>query len=262
MTTSAISVQDVTAKAREHHVVYVGMAVLFVVVAVTGFLPRSLGIVTGQLPVPPPIIHLHAATMAAWLALLLTQTVLMNSRRVALHTSLGAISFVLAPVMFVTMATIVVGRGAFLLDGSNAMPPETRAHALAFIAFVMGRAAILFGLCYAWAVAARKTDRETHKRMMILATFAVIDAALGRMSWLPGWSGDAFMTSTSGYDPIHVYQLLLLAPVVVHDLLRFGRVHWAYLLGGALFVASSVAMHVAWSSPGWQRLVESWAGAA
>jgi hypothetical protein len=26
-----------------------------------------------------------------------------------------------------------------------------------------------------------------------------------------------------------------LAPVVVHDLLRVGRVHWAYLLGGGLF---------------------------
>jgi hypothetical protein len=160
--------------------------------------------------------------------------------------------------MFLTMATIVVTRGAFLLDGSNAMPPDARAHAFAFILFVMGRAAILFGLCYTWAVAARKTDRETHKRMMILATFAVIDAALGRMNWLPGWSGEAFMSSASGYDPIHLYQLLLLVPVVVHDLLRFGRVHWAYLLGGGLFGASSIAMHVAWSSPGWQQLVSGW----
>jgi hypothetical protein len=261
MTASVIPVPEATAQVREQRLIYVGMAVLFVAVAVTGFLPRSLGIVTGELPVPPLIIHLHAATMAAWLALLLSQTVLMSKRRVAVHASLGAVSFVLAPVMFVTMATIVVGRGDFLLDGSNPMPPEARARAFAFIAFVMGRAAILFGLCYAWAVATRKTDRETHKRMMILATFAVIDAALGRMNWLPGWAGEGFMTSASGYDPIHFYQLLLLAPVVVHDLIRFGRVHFAYLLGGALFVASSIAMHVAWSSPGWQQLVAGWAGA-
>ena len=107
---------------------------------------------------------------------------------------------------------------------------------------------------------ARKRDRETHKRMMILATFAVIDAALGRMNWLPGWSGNNFMSSANGYDAIHVYQLLLLAPVVVHDTLRFRRVHWAYLLGGGLFVCFAWATHVAWSSPAWQQLVGAWVG--
>jgi hypothetical protein len=235
------------------------MAVLFIAVAVTGFGPRSLAIVTGQLPVPPLVVHLHAALMSAWLVLLLAQTVLMKSGRPALHASLGAASFVIAPAMFLVMAVLVVANAARLFDSGAAMPPEALARTFAFVAFVMGRAAILFALFYACAVAARNTARETHKRMMVLATFVVIDAALGRMSWLPGVSG--FFESARGYDAIHGYQLLSLLPVVLHDLVRFRRVHWAYLFGGGLFVSFALATHLTWNSPGWQRLVTSWTGA-
>jgi len=124
----------------------------------------------------------------------------------------------------------------------------------------MARAALLFAMFYVWAILTRKTDRETHKRMMVLATFVVIDGALGRMTWLPGAAGGQFMTADTGYDAIHLYQLLLIVPAIAYDLLRRKRVHWSYLLGTGLFLACATATHLAWSSPRWQQLVAGWAG--
>ena len=122
---------------------------------------------------------------------------------------------------------------------------------MAFSLFVQGRAALLFAIFYIWAVLARRTAPETHKRMMLLATFAVIDAALGRMGWLPGQTG----ASDQSYTIVHLYQLLLLAPAVAYDVIRFGRVHRAYLIGIGLFLPFVLATHVLWNSPVWRRAV-------
>jgi len=78
------------------------------------------------------------------------------------------------------------------------------------------------------------------------------------MDWLPG-NNDP-ITSAEGYTAIHGYQLLLLAPPVAYDLLRFRRVHFAYLLGGGLFLAFALITYLVWNAPGWHRLVSSWAG--
>jgi hypothetical protein len=235
------------------------MAVLFIVVAVIGFAPRSLAIVTGTMPVPPAIVHLHAASMAAWLLLFLAQTLLISSGRTVMHASLGAASFVLAPLITLTLATLVVSNAAGALAGGTAMPVDALARIFAFAVFVMGRAAILFPIFYIWAVAVRKSDPETHKRCMVLAVFVVIDAALGRMAWLPGASAN-MLTSPEGYTPIHLYQLLLLVPPFAYDLLRFRRLHFAYVLGGGLFLGFALTTQLVWNAPAWQRLVASWAG--
>ena len=265
MNTEAISVRSrAVAEQETTRFIYVFMAVLFVVVAVAGFAPRSVAIVMGERPVPQLIVHLHAAMMSAWLVLFLAQTLLMASGRAAVHRSLGMASFVIAPAMFFTMAALVIGNFsgtiAAVADPAAAIPAEAAGRAFAFQIFIMSRALILFGLFYAWAVLTRKTDRETHKRMMVLATFIVIDASLGRMTWLPGTSGGNFFGSAGGYDATHLYQLLLLVPVLVYDIVRFKRVHWAYVLGLALFLSCVVGAHFAWNSPAWHAMVVGLAG--
>jgi hypothetical protein len=260
VSSEAISVSQSAATMREAgRYFYVGMAVLFIAVAVAGFGPRSLAIVTGNMPVPPPIIHVHAAAMTAWLLMFLAQTLLMSNGRAALHASLGAVSFVLAPLITATLVTLVVLTAGSALDAGAAMPPEAAARIVAFAVFVMGRAAILFPIFWLWAVAVRKSDPEMHKRLMVLAVFVVIDAALGRMGWLPGASANV-VTSAEGYTVIHLYQLLLLVPPIAYDFLRFRRVHFAYLIGAALFLAFALTTHLVWNAPAWQRLVASWAG--
>ncbi|HEX6998578.1 MAG TPA: hypothetical protein VF322_10565 [Gammaproteobacteria bacterium] len=244
--------------------IYVFMAVLFVVVAVVGFAPRSIAILTGARPVPPLLIHVHAALMASWLLLLLAQTSLMAAGRARLHRALGAASFVLAPAMFVAMTALIAVNYLGLAAAASApdaqVPMIAASRAMAFFLFVMGRAALLFGVFYLWAVLSRRSAPATHKRLMVLATFVVIDAALGRMTWLPGSAHGNWMAADYGYDGVHLYHLLLLAPALIHDLVRFGRVHSAYLIGLGLYLPFVLATHFAWNSAGWQRVVGAMLG--
>jgi hypothetical protein len=241
---------------RGDRLFYVGMAAWFILVAAIGFAPSSVAILSGAVPTPRPIVHVHAALMASWLVLLLVQTSLMATGRRALHQFVGGISFVLAPLMLVMMLSLTFGLYYVLFTaGPEALGPppplELAAQRVAFSLFVQGRAAVLFTIFYAWAVLARRTAPETHKRMMLLATFAVIDAALGRMSWLPGYSN----APDQSYTIIHFYQLLLLAPAIVYDVMRFGRVHKAYLIGIGLFLPFVIATHVLWTLPAWRSAV-------
>jgi uncharacterized membrane protein YozB (DUF420 family) len=238
--------------------IYVFMAILFVVVAVTGFAPRSLAIVAGTRPIPPLIVHLHAGAMSLWLALLLAQTILMARGRPETHKALGMASFFVGPIMFVLMSALVIRGFVGLMNPDSVPPAEILGNAVAFQTFIMARAALLFGLFFAWAIAVRKSDSETHKRMMILATFVVIDAAIARVPWLPGAflrDGGGQGAILTGYDLTHLYQLLLLVPVLLYEWMRFGRVHWTYLLGIGLFLTSALAAHFAWNSPAWSGMV-------
>ncbi len=257
MSVEAISIPSEPAAAhRADRLFYVFMAGLFVVVAAIGFAPQSIAILSGEAPSPPAVVHVHASFMASWLLLLLTQTSLMATGRRRLHQALGVVSFVLAPLMLLLMLVLTFGLYyVFFTAGPEALgtppPLEVAARGVAFSLFVQGRAALLFAIFYVWAVRARRTDPETHKRMMLLATFAVIDAALGRMAWLPGGH-----TGTSGevsYAVVNAYQLLLLAPAIAYDVVRFGRVHKAYWIGIGLFLPFMIAIHVLWNSLPWRR---------
>jgi hypothetical protein len=166
--------------------------------------------------------------------------------------------------MLVLMSALVIRGFVGLVNAQAAIPAPALGNSVAFQTFIMARAALLFGLFFAWAVAVRKSAPQTHKRMMVLATFVVIDAAIARVPWLPGAflrDGGIDRGFLTGYDLTHLYQLLLLAPALIHDFVRFRAVHWAYVLGLGLFLTSALAAHFAWNSPAWGQLVADMLGA-
>jgi hypothetical protein len=232
--------------------IYVFMAALFVVTALVGFIPDSIGLVAtvqaGQRPPLPPIVHAHAILMASWLAVLLAQTTLMATGRSALHKKLGLIGFALLPLLVAAM--IGITKEAWTLVGSippGAMAPE----ALSALKFDVGntlleqiRVIVLFPGLVAWALFARRKDPETHKRLMILATLLPLPAAIDRMTWLPA-------TLPGSPASIHLYSLLWLLPVLAYDVARRGRVHRAYVIGIALNIPFVVASHFLWGSAWW-----------
>jgi hypothetical protein len=217
--------------------IYVFTAALFVVTALVGFGPRSLAILEGERAMPPLVVHVHAALMAAWFGLLLLQTVLMASGRRALHRTLGLVSLVLAPAMVAAMiaATIVrfhdraaIGELTYV---SNVLLGATRS-------------VVCFAAFWLWAILVRKKDKETHKRMIVLATAALLPAAITRMTWLPN-------TMPESIDSTNAYMLLLLLPAVAWDIVRRGRPYRAYVIGLSVFLALMIAMHFLWNSPWW-----------
>jgi len=189
------------------------------------------------MPFPPLIVHVHAALMVGWLALLLAQTTLVATGRRTVHTKLGLLSLALAPCVLAAMIAITIWRYGErvelgqIVQGSNTL-------------LTQGRSIVYFTLFFAWSFLVRKSDRETHERMMILATVVLGTAGIARMTWLP-------TTMPDSYDAVHAYMLLLLTPSLVCDIVRLGRPHRAYLIGLALLLPWLVATHFLWNSPWW-----------
>jgi hypothetical protein len=229
---------------------YVIIAALFMATALAGFSWSTANLIAavsaGQRPPPPVTTHLHAALAASWLTLLLAQTVLVAVRRTAWHRKLGVAAISVGSAL---AAIIVVVVWREYLTAAEFGFRDQASNGLLFKA----KSVVLFGTFLTWAAIARKRDAETHKRMMILATWALMDAAIARMAgrgWLPALQGDGL----APYDHAHIYQLLLLAPALLVDTVRLGAPHRAYLIGLGLFVPWAIATHFLWDSSGWLSL--------
>jgi hypothetical protein len=227
---------------------YFFLTILIALVAITGFTPSSAGILAGTIPTPPLIVHLHAAAMATWLLLLVAQAGLVTAGRRDLHMRLGLASLGVAPLMLVLFTAVTIIR---YYDGVEAGAGEFMAGLL----FVQIRIILMFPVFVIWALSARARDPETHKRAMILAALVPIGAAVGRMGWIPG--NDVQAT----YDVTAMLELALLAPALIYDKLRHGRVHRAYWIGLALTVPWLIGSHFAWHSPAWRSVAVALMGA-
>ena len=227
---------------------YFFLTALIALVAIVGFAPSSAGILNGTIPLPPLIVHLHAASMVTWLLLLVAQAGLVTVGHRDLHMRLGLASLGLAPaiVVLATAATIIRYYDAVEAGAGDFM---------ANVLLVQIRFIVMFPLFVIWALAVRVRDPETHKRAMILAAIVPIGAAFARMRWIPG--NDVQMS----YDPASLLELALLAPALVYDKLRHGRVHRAYWIGLALTVPWLIAAHFVWYSPAWRSFAVTLLGA-
>jgi hypothetical protein len=223
------------------------MVALFVATALAGFAPRSVSILSGTMPMPPLAVHLHAFVMTAWLVLLAAQAGLVAAGKQQAHRTLGIVSFVLAPALLAGLIGVTIVRYYDLTEAAFGTLASN-------ILFLQLRSIILFPLFFVWAMAVRRTDLETHKRSLILATFVLLDAAVARHVWLPG--NDV----TVSYDPAQAYWLLLLVPALVYDTLRLGRPHRAYVVGLALLMPFVIATHFIWNSPQWHAIAAKWMG--
>jgi hypothetical protein len=224
------------------------MAWLLVIVAVAGFAPRSLAIVSGTMANPPLVVHLHAAVMASWTALLAVQATLSLAGRMDLHRKWGLASLVAAPLVLIMLVAITLIRQNDAA-GTPAGPLVNN------ILFVQIRAILLFPTFFIWALRTRRTDPQTHKRMMLLATLSLLDAGIARMSWLP------YNEFPNDYLAVHLYLLLLLVPALLYDLIRLRRIHRAWVWGLVLMLPWVVATEFVWWSDWWGKFGPKLVGA-
>jgi len=183
------------------------------------------------------LVHMHGALFTAWVLLFIVQTALVASRRVAVHRRLGVAGAVLAAAMVVAGTFIAIATAARGSAPAGADP-------LAFLVIPIFDM-VLFAT-FVTAALALRYDKETHKRLMLLAYVSIIVAAVGR---LPG---------VLPLGPAAIFGLSFLFVVVggIYDFLSRRRVHKAYLWGGALIVVS-VPLRLAISGTGaWRALAE------
>jgi hypothetical protein len=236
--------------------IYVFTAALFVLVALGGFVPDSVGLLaavrTGQRPPLPDVLHVHAVLMGSWLLLLLAQTCLMATGQRRLHMKLGVAAVLLVPLMLIAGSGLVIGtfRGIWAAAAAPGVDPGALAPVKGMLTnLLLGqiRTGVLFPIFVAWALLVRKKDSGMHKRLMILATVIPLQAGSDRLVTLLG------LPSTTPASPLSIdlYSLALLLPMFLHDVFRYKRVHRAYLVWLALYIPATVAMNWLWQSPWW-----------
>jgi hypothetical protein len=238
--------------------IYVFMAALFVVTALCGFVPDSIGklaaVRAGQRPPLPLVLHVHAVLMGSWLLLLLAQTTLVATGRRTLHKQLGMVAFGLVPAIVLAMVGLVITSWHAVAAMVAAAPAGIDRTAIEqskwFLINLLPnqiQACVLFALFTGWAIAVRRSKPETHKRLMILATLMPLPAAIDRIA-AAGWLPTNF---PAGYAVEYGYMFLWLMPVLIYDIVRRGRVHSAYVIGllcNLPFVAVTLTLY---GSPWW-----------
>jgi hypothetical protein len=205
---------------------YAAMSVAFAVSVFIGFAPTYF--LRGYFEGPPlsPLVHLHGLVFTGWIALFLTQTALVAGRRIDLHRRLGRAGMVLAamiPILGLTTA-IDSGRRNFAAN-----PVE----ALTFLVLPFGDVLVFVTLAAAGLYYRRSP--ETHKRLMLLATIAILDAAVAR------WPLEIIQTSSIAF---FVLTDLFMLPGIIYDLVSRRRIHPAYLWG-CLFILISQPVRMA-----------------
>lgn len=209
-------------------------AVLFLV-ALVAFWPTylSLGFSASGF-----YIHLHAFTAAVWMLMLVAQPVAIRKRRLSLHRLIGRISYLLAPLVLVSIV---------LLAHSRIKGLEAEAYSIqTYVLYLQASLAVLFGLSYAMAIYTRHTA-ALHVRFMICTALTLIDPVVIRlMFWIdptPGWNYQWF---TFGLT-----DLLLVALIWLERHSRAGRRVFPAML--AVFVLAQIpALFSLTEAPLWQ----------
>jgi hypothetical protein len=197
---------------------YVGMAAFMCLLVLVGFWPTYFSQILAGIPNRHWIVHLHGWIFVGWMVLLVTQVTLAATGRTQMHRSLGTLGIVYG---FLVLAMgVVVAIAAPVIHFTSG--DQTLDQSARFMIIPLGDMVLFAGFFIAAVVYRRRP--EIHKRMILLATTALLFAAVGRMqSFLPLPAGIA----------------LWFSPVLVgmaYDKWTRGKVHPTYFVGLVLMV--------------------------
>jgi hypothetical protein len=158
---------------------YTGMAIAMLIAAYVGF-ARSFFLrpLFPEWPSPSePIFYVHGAFFSAWCVLLVTQAMLVGVGRTDLHRKLGVAG------VFVAAGMVILGVAGALIaanrpTGFNGVPVPP----LQFL--VVPLFDIVFFVAFFGLAIANRTNPQSHKRWMVLATVNLLAAAFARWPYV------------------------------------------------------------------------------
>ena len=210
---------EVRARQRDHWF-FSGMALAAAVTVFVGFAPTYYLRSFSAAPPLSPLVHLHGLLSTGWMLLFFTQTALVSARRVDLHRRLGAAGALLAPILVVVGFLTAVAAARLGVTPPGGPPP------LGFLAVPIGTI-LAFGILAGVGLSQRRRP-ETHKRLMLLATIAMLTPALARFRYFGPGGPPVAIAGTS----------LFVLSCMLYDRLSHGRIHPAFLWGGLLLILS------------------------
>lgn len=193
--------------------------VLCLILVLTGFSltyikPVFAGTFTGSIPV-----HFHGVVFFAWLLLFIAQPLLIQKRKLSMHRKIGSFGFALAVIMLIMGVYVALVSAR---EGRAGGSPFPAYHFLIIPLTDM----LLFGGFILVALLNLKKS-ETHKRLMLLATVAILPAAFGRLF--------SYMDITHPAIMLLMTESIVLLGMAV-DFVRTKSVHKVYLWGGGIML--------------------------
>lgn len=218
-----------------------GMALLLLATVFVGFARTYFLAGVFRAPLPSVLVHIHGALFSCWILLLVTQVSLVSAGRVDIHRRLGLFGFGLASLMVV----IGVLTASKLL--ARDLSPVPAFDAKTFYIIPLSDI-FIFSILIFFAYRAR-SHPATHKRLILIATIALMDAPTGRPPF-------AVITNRQYFDSVFCMAFLLL--LVGYDLWSTRKVHRATIWGGLLMIVAEQARVPIGMSGGWHAFA-TWA---
>ena len=218
--TAGVAVRPAAVAAQRDRRFFTGMGIAIAAVVVAGFAPSYFFRPFTAQPPLAPLLHLHGILFSAWVALFVAQTSLVATRRTAIHRRLGLTALALVPAM------AVVGLVAAQSAAARGVTPPGGPPPLIFL--VIPVADIVVFTAFAALGFSLRRHLAAHKRLMLLATIALLPPATGRIAMMSG-QGLLFMFIAT--DAFIVAMLL-------YDRWARGKFHPASVWGGLFLIAS------------------------
>jgi hypothetical protein len=223
---------------------FAGMAVVSLVVIFTGFARTYYLAGIFKAPLPNLLVHVHGAVFSLWVLLFITQVSLITVHRADLHRRLGMFGFGLACLMVILGVLVATDR---LVRHAANPGTETVEEVRAFYAIPL--ADMLMFSTFVYLGFRNRTHPAVHKRLMLFATLALLDAGFDR------WSI---------FDPyplpvVHVVCFLpLLAVLMAYDWWSTGKLQRVTLWASCFLVAVQQLRHPLSHTAVWQAFA-TWA---
>jgi len=226
---------------KREHTFYFAMAASMAIVVFIGF-SRTFFLrfwfpEVESLAAPETVFYVHGVFFTAWILFLVIQTSLVRAGRVQQHRTLGWLGAAIAAcvVLLGTYGSLVAANrpGGFI---GVPLPPL---QFLVVPVFDM----VLFGLFVGLAVAWRG-DSASHKRLMLLATINLLEAAFVRIPI-------EFITNGAPFTSFGLSDLFIVA-MVVWDLRSSSKLHAVTLWAGLLTILSQPLRLIISDSQAWR----------
>jgi hypothetical protein len=228
---------------RADRVFYTAMSIAVVGAVFAGF-ARTYYLRASFQPTPLPLyLKLHGFAFTTWVGFFLAQTTLVAAGRTDIHRRLGWAGAGLAVLM------VAAALGAATLSGHREVLAGHADQARTFLAVPIF-SMLVFPVLVASAVYYRRYP-ETHKRLMLLATLSIIDAAVAR--WPIAWVATTWWAYYALTD-------VFVALAIGYDIVARQRVHPAYIWGGMLMVSAQVARELIGPTAAWHAFARALIG--
>jgi hypothetical protein len=205
---------------------FVAMAAVLLAIVAVGFAPSfylrtyfDAGTIGASSSSLPTRVLVHGVVLSCWFLLFLTQTILVASREIRLHRTIGVIGAGLSVALIASSMLVVVGLASRVVARGN---PSGQ---VALIVTGDTGLMLLFAVLIAAGITLRRR-RDVHRRLMLLASISIVAPALARF---PG--AEALVPLS-----VVVPQLVLFGALIAYDILTSRRVHPATIWGVAMYV--------------------------